>query len=81
MTREELSKGGKGKDADDGRYEPEDGSGNLWHTLRRAFCALEFLFLLCEALLTFLSRPSLLFLLPSLPSLPSPSVTLFSTLL
>lgn len=38
MTREEMAAAnkGKGKDADIGRV-PEDGSGNLWHTLRRAF--------------------------------------------
>ncbi|GAA5918750.1 hypothetical protein JCM6882_007722 [Rhodosporidiobolus microsporus] len=38
MTREEANKGGT--DADRDRFEPEDGSGNLWHTLRRALlCA------------------------------------------
>ncbi|GAA5993050.1 hypothetical protein JCM11641_006644 [Rhodosporidiobolus odoratus] len=34
-TSEQAARG-KGKDVDGGR-EPEDGSGNLWHTLRRAF--------------------------------------------
>ncbi|BGP18226.1 hypothetical protein JCM10213_007855 [Rhodosporidiobolus nylandii] len=39
MTREEAR--GQGKDADGGRLEPEDGSANLWHTLRRAFLCMD----------------------------------------
>ncbi|GAA5878947.1 hypothetical protein JCM8547_003255 [Rhodosporidiobolus lusitaniae] len=39
MTREEAARG-KG-DADAGRMAPDDGSGNLWHTLRRAFLCME----------------------------------------
>lgn len=37
MTREEQARGQSGGDNDHGRAPPEDGSGNLWHTLRRAF--------------------------------------------
>ncbi|BGP33853.1 Peroxisomal membrane signal receptor PTS1 [Rhodotorula toruloides] len=42
MTREEVaaSQKGKGKDVDLGRV-PEDGSANLFHTLRRAFLCME----------------------------------------
>ncbi|GAA6037370.1 hypothetical protein JCM8097_008534 [Rhodosporidiobolus ruineniae] len=41
MTREQLSGKGKGRDTDEDRFEPDDGSGNLWHTLRRAFLCME----------------------------------------
>ncbi|GAA5825399.1 hypothetical protein JCM11251_006967 [Rhodosporidiobolus azoricus] len=42
MTREEAEKGkGKGRDTDADRFEPDDGSSNLWHTLRRALLCME----------------------------------------
>ncbi|GJN92980.1 hypothetical protein Rhopal_006025-T1 [Rhodotorula paludigena] len=41
MTREEQARGQSGGDNDHGRAPPEDGSGNLWHTLRRAFLCME----------------------------------------